>query len=89
MVVGVLEEARVDLHLAREHRLQVVRHLVPGGDLGRPLGQLRVREDHAELLLTGERPLPKRIPAVVELALVAVRPLRPHVMRAWVAPGAK
>ena len=36
VVVGVLEEAGVDLHLAREHRLQVVRHVVPAGDLVRP-----------------------------------------------------
>ena len=35
VMVGVLEEAGVDLHLAGEHRLQLVRHVVPGGDLGR------------------------------------------------------
>ena len=33
VVVGVLEEAGVDLHLAREHGLQLVGHVVPGGDL--------------------------------------------------------
>ena len=80
VVVGVLEEARVDLHLAREHRLQVVGHLVPCRDLLRALGELRLGRDHAELLLLRERPLAQRVPAVVELPLVLVRPFRPHVM---------
>ena len=81
VVVGVLEEARVDLHLAREHRLQVVRHVVPGRNLLRPLGQLRLGRDHAELLLSRERPLAQCVPAVVEDALVLVRPLGPHMVR--------
>ena len=33
VVVRVLEEAGVDLHLAGEHRLQLVGHVVPGRDL--------------------------------------------------------
>ncbi len=33
VVIGVLEEAGVHLHLARQHRLQVIGHVVPGGDL--------------------------------------------------------
>ena len=77
VVVGVLQEAGVDLHLAREDRLQVVRRLVPGRDLGRPRGQLGVLRDDAELLLARERLLAQRVPALVELALVLVRPLRP------------
>ena len=32
VVVGVLEEAREHLHLAREHGLELRRDLVPGGD---------------------------------------------------------
>ncbi len=40
MVVGVLEEAGVDLHLARKDGLQVVRDVVPGRDLLRPSRQL-------------------------------------------------
>ena len=87
VVVGVLEEARVDLHLTREHRLEVVGHVVPRGDLVRPFGQLRLGRDHAELLLLRERPLAQGVPAVVEAALVLVRPLRPHVV-GRVAPGA-
>ena len=35
VMVGVLEEPGVHLHLAGEHRLQVVGHVVPGGDLVR------------------------------------------------------
>ena len=71
VVVGVLHEARVDLHLAREHRLQIVRRVVPGGDLRGSRGQLRVLRDDAELLLAGQRLLAQRVPALVELALVA------------------
>ena len=43
--------------------------------------QLRVRRDDAELLLAREGPLAQRVPAVVELARVLVRPLRRHVVR--------
>ena len=76
VVVGVLEEAGVDLHLAGEDRLHVVGRVVPGRDLVRPGGELRVGGDHAELLLARERLLAKRVPALVELALVLRRPLR-------------
>ncbi len=51
VVVGVLEEAGVDLHLAREHRLELVGHVLPGGDLLVSCGQLRLRGNDAELLL--------------------------------------
>ena len=81
VVVGVLEKAGVDLHLARQHRLEVVGHVVPGGDLRGPLGELRVRRNHAQLLLLRERPLALRVPAVVEHALVLVRPFRRDVVR--------
>ena len=36
VVVGVLEEPRVHLHLALEHRLELVGHVVPRRDLGVP-----------------------------------------------------
>ena len=81
VVVGVLHEARVDLHLAREHRLEVLGQVVPRADLIRPSGQLRVGGDHAELLLTGERLLADRVPAGVEAALVLGAPLLRRVMR--------
>ena len=41
--VGVLEEPGVDLHLPREHRLELLRHVVPGRDLVVAGGQLGVR----------------------------------------------
>ena len=59
----------------------LVRRLVPGRDLLRPRGQLRVLRDHAELLLARERLLAQRVPALVELALVLGRPLGGHVVR--------
>ena len=81
VVVGVLEEPGVDLHLPCEHGLQVVRHVLPGGDLRGTIRELRVGRNHAQFLLARKRPLAERIPAVVELALVFVRPLRCHVVR--------
>ena len=41
MVVGVLQEARVDLHLPAQDRLERLRHVVPGRDLLVPRGELR------------------------------------------------
>ena len=87
VVVGVLEEAGVDLHLAGEHGLQLVRHVVPGGDLLGARRQLGVRRDDAELLLAREGLLAERVPAVVEPALVLVRPSCGTWCGAWVAPG--
>ena len=81
VVVGVLEVAGVDLHLAGEHRLHLVGDVVPRRDAGAALGQLAVGRDHAELLLAGERLLAQRVPALVELALVLVGPLLRHVVR--------
>src|SRR4029450_5000337 len=46
VMVGVLEYARVALHLARQNRLQVVRNVVPGRDLLVPGGQLRLGRNH-------------------------------------------
>ena len=43
--------------------------------------ELRVGGDHAELLLAREDPLTARVPPVVELARVLVRPLLRHVVR--------
>ena len=86
-MVGVLHEARVDLHLAGEHRLEIVGDLVPGRDLLGPGGQLGLGRDHAELLLAGERLLAQPVPALVEGALVLRRPLRRHVVRGMGRPG--
>ena len=81
VVVGVLEEAGVDLHLAGEDRLQLIGHVVPGGDLVVPRCQLRLRGHDAELLLPRQGLLAQRVPARVEAPLVLVRPLRRNVMR--------
>ena len=80
-MVGVLHEARVDLHLAREHRLELLRQVRPGRDLVRARGQLRVRGDDAQLLLAGEGLLADRVPAGVEAALVFVAPFLRRVVR--------
>ena len=80
VVVDVLQEARVDLHLAREDRLERVRHRVPGRDLGGPRGELRLGRHDPQLLLAGEHPVAQGVPAVIEAALVPVAPLGGHVV---------
>ena len=75
VVVGVLQEPGVHLHLPGQHRLQVIRHVVPGRDLGVPRGQFGFGRDDPQLLLPGERTLPLHVPPVVELTLVLVGPL--------------
>ena len=80
VVVGVLEEAGVDLHLADEHRLELLGHVVPGGDLVVALGELGVGGDHPERLLPLDGLLAQPVPALVELALVLVGPLLGHVV---------
>ena len=70
--VGVGQEPGVDLHLAGQHRLEVVGHLVPVRDLRVERGQLGVGRDHAELLLPFEDLLAQRIPAGIEAARVPV-----------------
>ena len=80
-MVGVLQEAGEHLHLPGQHRLQPVGHVVPGRDLAGTGGEFRVRRDHAELFLPGESLLTKPVPALIEPALVPVRPLLRHVVR--------
>ena len=81
VMVGVLEETGVHLHLAGQHRLQLVGHVVPRRDLGMTNGQLGLRRDDPELLLAGQRGLPQRIPPIGELARVLVRPLLGDMVR--------
>ena len=76
VVVGVLEEAGVHLHLRSRTGLSssgmsshAVIDVVARGELG-------VGGDHAELLLPGEGLLALGVPAVGELALVLLDPLR-------------
>ena len=79
--VGVGQEPGVDLHLAGQHRLEVVGHLVPVRDLRVERGELRIGRDHAELLLPLEDLLAQRVPAGVEAARVPVAPLLRGVVR--------
>ena len=51
------------------------------GISSRPVGQLGLGRDHAELLLAREGLLAQRVPARVEAALVLVGPLERHVVR--------
>jgi hypothetical protein len=81
LVVRLLEESGVDLHLLGQDRLELGRHVVPRRDLGVAFGEFGVLRDDAQLLLLGQNPLAQHIPAVVELALVLVRPLLGHVVR--------
>ena len=90
VVVGVLEEPGVHLHLPGQHRLQLLRHLVPRRDLLVPRGQLRRLRHHAELLLAGEGLLPQGVPALVERGPGTCRTTPSGTWcGAWVAPGAK
>ena len=79
--VRVLQEAGVHLHLTREDRLQLSRHVVPRGNLLVAGSQLAVRRHDAELLLAGQDLLTQSIPPVIEATLVLRRPLSGHVVR--------
>ena len=63
--------------------------LVPVLHVGIVPRQLRVLRDDAQLLLLRERLLAIGVPAVVELALVLVRPFLRHVMRRVAGAGAE
>ena len=79
--VGVLQEAREDLHLARQQRPLLLGDRVPRRERLVARRQLRVGRDHAELLLALEGLLAVGVPALVEAALVPVAPLRRDVVR--------
>ncbi len=79
--VGVVLEARVDLHLPGVELLRGVVERVPRLEEVRPRGELRILRDHAECLLALEDLLAELVPPLVELALVLVGPLFPDVVR--------
>ncbi len=81
MVVGVLHEARIDLHLAAQDRLERLRHVVPRRDLRMARGELAVRRNDAKRLLPGDGFFAQLVPALVEFALVLVGPLLGHMVR--------
>ena len=80
-MVGLLEEAGVELHLAGQHWPQLGGHVIPGRDLVVAFGQLRVCGHDAQFLLSGNDLLAQRVPPAVEFALVLVRPRLGHVVR--------
>ena len=55
--------------------------VLPWRDFGRARGELAVRRDDAQLFLPRESLLAQLVPALVEFALVFVRPFLRHVMR--------
>ena len=81
MVVGVLQEPGIDLHLAAQHRLERLRHVVPGRNILGACGKLAILRDHAQLLLAGQRLLAQLVPSLVELALVLVGPFLRDMVR--------
>ncbi len=78
---GVLGEAGVDLHLSGIERLELVGHVVPGGEGLVARRQLRVGRHDTERLLARECLLAQTVPALVELALVLGRPGLGDVVR--------
>jgi hypothetical protein len=81
VVVGVLEEAGVDLHLSGQDRFELRGRVVPRGDLLVPGRELAVGRHDAQLLLAGQRLLAHRVPSPVEPTPVLVRPLLRNVVR--------
>jgi hypothetical protein len=80
VIVHVFEHAGVNFHLSRQHGLERVRHVVPGGDFFMTLAELRVRRHHAQGFLPRQRLFAEFVPSLVELALILVRPFLRHVV---------
>ena len=85
--VGVLAVAREHLHLACVQAPVVLVERVPGGHRVGSRRELRLRRDHAELLLPLEGLVAVSVVAHVELSGVLVGPLLRHVMRCVAAAG--
>jgi hypothetical protein len=81
-VISLLQKPSEYFGLAGEQPPMFGRQCVPGLEIFRPLGQLRFRRDHAELLPALDGFRQDRIPALVELALVFVSPLLRNMVRA-------
>ena len=87
VVVGLLEERGVHLHLPRVEPPRVRGQRVPRLDPLRPRRELRARRHDAHRELPREHLLAPAVPAMVELAAIALDPLRLDVMRR--VPGAQ
>ena len=81
VVVGVGQESREHLHHAGIQFLLVGRERVPILHVGIVAREFGVLRNDAQFLLTLKRLLAIGIPAIVELALVLVRPFLRDVMR--------
>src|SRR5262245_33374134 len=82
----MLEEGRVDLHLACERRTELLVRVRPRRELLGTRGQLAVGWDDAELLLAGKGFLADLVPPLIELAFVLRDPVLRHVMRCMRRP---
>jgi hypothetical protein len=80
VMIGVFEEAGVDLHLPAEDGFEGFGHVGPGGDFLGARGELAGGGNDAELFLAGEDLVAELIPTLVELALVLVGPFLGGVM---------
>ncbi len=87
MVVGMLQEAGVDLHLTGQNRLEVGVHVVPARDFIWASRELGVLGNDSQFFLLGERALPLGVPSVVEFALVLGAPFGGHMMWRMGGPG--
>ena len=81
MMVGVFQEARIDLHLAAQHRLERFWHVVPSRNFFVARRELAVLRDHAELFLPSYGFFAQLVPASIELTFVLVRPFFWHMVR--------
>src|SRR5258705_4815655 len=87
MVVGKLQECRIDLHLACKHGAHSFFGRLPRRNIFGPRRQLAVRWDHSELLLPGKGLVAYLVPALVEVALVLCDPVLWCVMRRMAGAG--
>ena len=81
LLIGVGQEAGVDLHHPAVEAAGRRGQRRPVGHVGIVTRQLGVRGNDAEFLLPGEHLLPVGVPAIVEDARIPVRPFPGHVMR--------
>src|SRR5262249_40073709 len=80
-MVRVLEERRVDLHLASENRLESFFHVIPCRNVLWSWCEFAALRYHAKLLLTSEGFLTNAVPAFIEFAFVLCNPVLWDVMR--------
>lgn len=66
LLIGVSEEARMDLRESRMHALRVGREAVPGRNTRAARWQLRFDGNEADFLLPGEGPFAIDVPALVQ-----------------------